>query len=239
MTPIDNPLFLAVFAGIAFIAAILLAVFKNRHARRVLKPLAGYAAADAGGKDDFSRKLPYSAHYVGQFFLHFLLATAVSFVCVGGFSLLLPTAHAVQLAPGDYSYALMLATWLLSMAVCGLTWHALFSTLRESRLYDRVQGRDKSGPEIFLRGDELYAAVSLTDGAARALLRLYNKPFLRLPLKQVASCRIERKNIVFTLQEPKRDLTLSRRALGDAEKPLVEAMQKKLSTPIVLPEGGA
>jgi hypothetical protein len=233
---IDNPVFLAAFAGIALVSAILLAAFKRRHDRQMLKPLAVYAAADSGKDENgFSRQLDRNGYYTASFLAHLLLAGLVSGLCVGIFFLMMQSsATLVELAPGDHSYDIMMMTWLLTAFIMGLTWHALFSVLREQRIYLSGRGKDKTAPDVFVQGNDLYASIAVTDGIAHDLLLLSGKPFLRLPLDEVSACKIERRDIVFTLPGQEKGFALQRRALGQAEKPLVEAIEKKLKNPLSL-----
>lgn len=191
------------------------------------------ADAGAAAAPEYAVTLDLGRKYRTEKWLFALLLSLLTAIIFGGY-------YAVMSASGATGRDVEIAvgvTWFMLAVLYGIAWKSLFDTLHESRLYESGRGN-----EIALKGNDLFASIALFEGQARDVLRLHNRPFLRLPLDEVTELRVCPARVTgrvptpaclkFVFADCPGGFHMLRAPLKEHEKQLVGLLESRINVPV-------
>lgn len=191
------------------------------------------AAAEDIADPVFAWQLEAGGKYLKEKVLFLILIGILTAIILGGYLM-------VQASPSASDPKLQkvfAVVWLSLSALYGFAWKSFFDTLRESKLHAAVGGND-----IALKDGILFVSAAMAEGHARDILRLHNRPLLRLPLAESSGCRVRRAGtsgrvsipacLWFGFDDFPEGFYILRRPLAGRERELFDHIEKLLRHPV-------
>ena len=228
-----------ILASLALTVLAIVASYSHYLRNRKRLSQAKYAHYAATSDDvahvDYSAEVDLSNKHFMEILLVGAIAVMMGYGVAAGYH-----EFVTEPQPEDKSMLwFFVVVWLFFVALFGRMLLALRDLFRERGLYMRTRGK-----EIALREDDLFLSLMLFDGPGRDLLRLHNKPYFRLPLKEVTAFRADpspasrpvsgQDHIQVCFADNPEGFHISRIHIERHENDLLLILEKKLTVPIEL-----
>lgn len=228
-----------ILLGLVLTVLVIVGSFTQYRKNRNRLSKAKYMHYCATGDDlvyvDYSADVDLSTKHVSEIALVAVIVLMLGYGVVNGY-------YEYQSGADIGNEALMwffVVIWFFFVALFWRTLIALRDLLRERALYMRARGK-----EIALKGDDLFLSLVLFDGPGRDLLRLHNRPYFRIPLKEVTAFRADpmppseqistQDYVQVCFEDNPEGYHISRIYLEPFEKDLLPLIKDKLKVPVEL-----
>lgn len=210
--------------------------YRNNNARLSQAKYTHYCAtADDLAYADYSAEIDLRNKHIGEIVMVGVIAAMMGYGVIASYHEFIFTPQ-----PQDKSMLwFFVVIWLFFVALFWRTLLSLRDLFRERALYMQTRGK-----EVALKEDDLYLSLVLFDGPARDLLRLHEKPYFRIPLKEVTAFRADpspasrpvtgQDYVQVCFADNPEGYHISRLYLEPCEDELLLILKSKLTVPIEL-----